>query len=168
MTSSQRTVLFWVVIAVFVGAAVVSLGVFSGTWPWDTSPFMERWAVGTFLASVVGTVIAAFKRLFTPRVDLFVAIDLPDGVDLQPEGQFQIWDEQRGQAGRRRTILVESTPEGGWFCRLPQSIGMGDRVRLLFQETSGVEWQVRYFSPRFNRQSAVPVWTSVQPGQTGG
>ena len=88
MTAFQRTVLFWAVMAVFVGVGIVSLGVFSGTWPWDTSPFIERWAVGTFLASVAGAVIAAFKGLLTPRVDLFVAIDFPVAVDLQTGGTF--------------------------------------------------------------------------------
>jgi len=164
----QRAVLFWVVLAVFVAAAVVSLGVFSGTWPWDTSPFIERTAVGTFLVSVGGAVVAAFKGLFTPRVDLFVAIDFPDNVDLEPEGRFQVWDEERGQAGRSQVILIEGTPSVGWYCRLPQKIGLSDRVLLQFRETTGVEWQVRYFSPRFSRHSAVQVGADGRTDRDGG
>ena len=155
MTPFQRAVLFWVFTAVFVAAAAVSLGVFSGAWPWETSAFIERTAVGTLLASVVGAVVAAFKGLFTPRVDIFIAIDFPVTVDLLSEGRLDVWDEETGQAGARQVVLVEGTAERGWYCRLPQKIGLSDRVRLQFWEGTGVEWQVGYFSPRFNRQSAV-------------
>ena len=155
MTPFQRAVLFWVFIAVFVAAAAVSLGVFSGAWPWETSAFIERWAVATLLASVVGAVVAAFKGLFAPRVDIFIAIDFPVTVDLLSEGRLHVWDEETGQAGARQTVLVEGTREGVWYCRLPRDIGLSDRISLQLWETTGVEWQVRYFSPGFNRQSAV-------------
>ena len=156
MTPFQRAVLFWVFIVVFVAAAVVSLGVFSGAWPWETSAFIERTAIGTLLASVVGAVVAAFKGLFTPRVDIFIAVDFPVSVDLLSEGRLDVWNEETGRVGQSQLILIEGTTDGGWYCRLPSTTGLSDRIRLRFWEASGVEWQVRYFSPRFSRHLATP------------
>ena len=69
-------------------------------------------------------------------------------------GRFIVWDERSGRSGRNGNILA-LTSQAGWFCRLPHGVQLRDSIELRFWETSGAEWEVKNFSPRFNRQPAV-------------
>lgn len=154
MTPFQRAVLFWVVLVSYIGVVVASLGTATGAWPWDAPPLFERVAIGTVIVGIVGLVVASYRGAFTSPADIFIVLEFPYEVDLRPMGRFIVWDERSGRSGRSGNILA-LTGQAGWFCRLPHGVRLSDSIELRFWETTGAEWEVKNFSPSFNRQPAV-------------
>ena len=159
MTQRQRSALFWVFLTLFVGIVVVSLLVALRFGPFrDAAPAFQDLAVGTIIAGVVGAVLTTYRVAFRAEPRLFITLDFAgtpaENVDLIQQGEYEIWDQQKGRVGRTGNLLAEFG-NGGWYCRLPSHVGQDDRVRLIFRDRGGQQGEVRYFSPTFNEQPVV-------------
>lgn len=159
MTQGQRSALFWVFLALFVGIVVVALLVALGVGPFgDAAPAFQNLAIGTILAGVFGAVLTTYRVAFSGGRDLFITLDFEgtpgQNIDLVPQGDYEIWDQKKGRVGRTGHLLAQFG-QGGWSCRLPGHVGRDDSVRFVFRDRSGQQWEVRYFSPLFNEQPVV-------------
>ena len=159
MTQRQRSALFWVFLALFVGIVVVSLLVALRLQPFDkAAPAFQNLAVGTIIVGLFGAVLTTYKVAFSGSRGLVITLDFAgtpgQNVDLVHQGDYEIWDQQKGRVGHTGHLLAEFG-QGGWYCRLPSHVGQDDSVRLVFRDRGGQQWEVRYFSPLFNEQPVV-------------
>lgn len=157
MSNRQRSALFWVFLVFFIGIGVASLLVALGVFP-NADPAFRKFAIGTFIAGIAGALFTLFRTTFMQRQDLFVTLlfegKLPQEVALAEAARYEVWDEKQGKVVRSGQVLVQRTPQRGWFCRLPNGIDVNDRLRLLLEERNGDRWEVPFFSFNFSSQEA--------------
>ena len=159
LNQRQRSALFWTFLALFVGIVIVAVLVALRVGPFrDAAPAFQNLAVGTIIAGVGGAVFTTYRIAFRAEPRLFITLNFvgtPAGdVDLVQQGDYEIWDGQKGRVGRTGRLLAEFG-QGGWYCRLPSHVGQDDSVRLVFRDRGGQQWEVRYFSPLSNEQPVV-------------
>ena len=161
LNQRQRSALFWTFLLLFVGIVIVAVLVALRVGPFrDAVAAFQNLAVGTIIAGVVGAVLTAYRIAFRAEPRLFITLDFVgtpgENVDLIQQGEYEIWDQQNGRVGSTGRLLAEFG-NGGWYCRLPSAVGQDDRVRFIFHDRGGQEWDVRYFSPSFNKQPVVRI-----------
>ena len=159
MSELQRAALFWLFFLLFLSITVVSLLVALQVEPFDNaSEAFQKVAVGTVIAGIVGAVLAVYRGAFglSPAIDIAIEFQGALGVDidLNPVGQYEVWDQKREQITSPKDILVK-TGVGGWVCRLPRNIKLDDSIRLLLKDKNGQKWEVQFFSPLISNRLAI-------------
>jgi hypothetical protein len=159
VTRGQRAALFWLFLALFTAIGAVSILVAVGLFP-NADPAFRKVAIGTFIAGVIGDMLALFRVAFAPQSELRVTLDFTDEsgqevqVNLEDTATFQIWDREKRQAGKPQSIIVERNRESArWYVRLPSNIVVGESVRIQLKERSGHEWQVPFSPPSISLEA---------------